>query len=270
MTASTCRLTISSLTLRGAPFGERVRAAVSAGFAGIGLSVDDYLAARRDGLDDDAMRAMLDAAGIAVTEVEFLSDWVPGEGATQPSSREITAFHVARVFGADHVNVGRFDRTAVDSMADGFAALCERASGLKVALEYMPFGAIPDLGTAWELVHRSGQPNAGLVIDVWHWVRGGTTPGDLTPVPPDRIFAVQLCDVGPAPLPDMRQESLHHRSAPGSGTRHAEDVLAILTRHGVDVDLSVEVMSDALLAEGFQTTAAKVFAGVRKVITESG
>ena len=264
------RLTISSLTLRGAPFSERVRAAVLAGFAGIGLSVDDYLAARRDGLDDDAMRAMLDAAGIAVTEVEFLSDWVPGKGAIQPSSREVAAFHIARVFGADHVNVGRFDKSPMDLMADGFAALCERAGGVKVALEYMPFGAIPDLDAAWELVRRSGQPNAGLVIDVWHWVRGSTTPGDLAQVPPDRIFAVQLCDVGPDPLADMRQESLHHRLVPGSRTRHAEDVLAILTRHGVDVDLSVEVMSDALLAEGFQTTAAKAFAGARKIITERG
>ena len=260
------RLTISSLTLRKAPFAERVRAAAAAGFDGVGLSVEDYLTARDEGLDDRAMRTILDDHAVALTEVEFLGDWLPGTG-TQPTRRETTAFHVAGVFGADHVNVGLFEKAQLSSMADGFAALCERAGDLKIALEYMPFGGVPDLGTAWDLVRLADRHNAGLVIDVWHWVRGATRPSELAPVPADRIFAVQLCDVNSEPLADMRHESLHYRLVPGSRTEYAQDLLALLVHHGVDAALSAEVMSDALLATGFDATAKAVFAGTAKVLT---
>ncbi|MFG2995418.1 sugar phosphate isomerase/epimerase family protein [Streptomyces sp. NPDC048340] len=262
-----CPLTISSLTLGEAPFRERIRAAASAGFQAVGLSVEAYLEARRGGLDDDAMHAVLAEHGITLGEVEFLSDWAPGTGREIPSAKERTAFHIARTFGVDHINVGLFEPTPVEVMADGFTALCERAGALRIALEYMPFGAVPDLPTAWELVRRSGRPNAGLVLDVWHWVRGATCAEDLAPVPPGRIFTVQLCDVGPDPLADMRQESLHLRLVPGSRTRAAQDLLALLARHGVRTGISAEVMSDALLAQGPEATACAVFAGTRAVLS---
>ncbi|MBT2446522.1 sugar phosphate isomerase/epimerase [Streptomyces sp. ISL-43] len=280
-TVVTCPLTISSLTLGTAPFRERIRAAAAAGFQSVGLSVEAYGEARRSGLDDDAMRALLDEHGLTLGEVEFLSDWAPradgragdgegdgdgdGDGAI-PSAKELTAFHIARTFGADHINVGLFDATPLDVMADRFTALCERAGELRIALEYMPFGAVPDLPTAWELVRRTGRPNAGLVLDVWHWVRGATAPEDLSPVPAARIFTVQLCDVGPDPLPDMRQESLHLRLVPGSRTDAARRLLGLLEAHGVRTRVSAEVMSDALLAQGAEATAQAVYAATRAVL----
>ncbi|MFD9306654.1 sugar phosphate isomerase/epimerase family protein [Streptomyces sp. NPDC060048] len=274
-TVDTCPLTISSLTLGTAPFRERVQAAAAAGFQAVGLSVEAYGEARRSGLDDDAMRAVLDEHRLALGEVEFLSDWVPragggedggdGDGAI-PSAKERTAFHIARTFGADHINVGLFDAAPLDVIADRFTALCERAGELRIALEYMPFGAVPDLPTAWELVRRTGRPNAGLVLDVWHWVRGATAPEDLAPVPAARIFTVQLCDVGPDPLPDMRQESLHLRLVPGSRTGAAGRLLGLLEAHGVRTRVSAEVMSDALLAQGTGATARAVYAATREVL----
>ncbi|MFZ3473695.1 sugar phosphate isomerase/epimerase family protein [Streptomyces sp. 4.24] len=269
-TAVTCPLTISSLTLGTVPFRERIRAAAAAGFHTVGLSVEAYGEARRSGLDDDAMRAVLDEHGIALGEVEFLSDWAPraGEGdGPAPSAKERTAFHIARAFGADHINAGLFEATPLDVIAERFSALCERAGELRIALEYMPFGAVPDLPTAWELVRRTGRPNAGLVLDVWHWVRGATAPEDLAPVPAARIFTVQLCDVGPDPLADMRQESLHLRLAPGARTDAAERLLGLLEEHGVRTRVSAEVMSDALLARGPEATARAVYEATRRVLS---
>ncbi|MFJ6792681.1 sugar phosphate isomerase/epimerase family protein [Streptomyces sp. NPDC091268] len=259
-------LTISSLTLGEAPFRERVRAAAAAGFRAVGLSVEAYREARRGGLDDAGMRAVLDEHGIRLGEVEFLSDWAPGGGEDVPTPKEETAFHIARTFGADHINAGLFEPTPHEAMAAGFTALCRRAGELRIALEYMPFGAVPDLPAAWDLVRRTGRPNAGLVLDVWHWVRGATSAADLAPVPAERIFTVQLCDVGPDPLADMRRESLHHRLVPGSRTRAAQDLLTLLVEHGVKTAVSAEVMSDALLAQGPAATARAVFEGTRAVL----
>ncbi|MGW6704818.1 sugar phosphate isomerase/epimerase family protein [Streptomyces sp. NPDC054956] len=271
-TVVTRPLTISSLTLGTAPFRERVRAAAAAGFQAVGLSVEAYGEARRSGLDDEAMRAILADHGLALGEVEFLSDWVPRTGGSGggaeaiPTAKERTAFHMARAFGADHINAGLFDPAPLDVMAERFTALCERAGELRIALEYMPFGAVPDLPTAWELVRRTGRPNAGLVLDVWHWVRGATSPEELSAVPAERIFTVQLCDVGPDPLPDMRQESLHLRLVPGSRTDSAERLLGLLEAHGVRTRVSAEVMSDALLARGTEATARAVYAATRSVL----
>jgi sugar phosphate isomerase/epimerase len=261
-------LTVSSLTLGKAPFRERVRAAAAAGFTGLGLSVENYAASLRDGLDDQAMTTILDRHGIAVTEVEFLSDWVPGPGEARPSAKEAAAFHIARVFGADHVNVGLFQPTPWDLMVRSFTALCERAGEIRIALEFMPFGAVPDLATAWDLVRLADRPNAGLLIDVWHWVRGAAAAGDLGPVPAERVFAVQLCDVGADPLADMRHESLHFRLAPGTRTDSAQNLLELLARHGVAAELSAEVMSDALLAKGLDATAKTVFETTSAVLAE--
>lgn len=264
--ASDRRVTMSSRTLGDTPLEERVRLAAAAGFDGIGLSVEVYLAARGRGLDDRAMCAILNSHGITVTEVEFLSDWLTQSDAGPPTEKEATAFHIARTFGAVNVNVGLFEKAPLSLMAESFARLCERADGQRIALEFMPFGGIPDLATAWEMVRLADLLNAGLLIDVWHWVRAATSPGDLSPVPAERIFAIQLCDVGPEALTDMRYESLHHRLLPGQGSNHAREVLAILFQHGIEAELTAEVMSDTLLADGLAATAHSVFTATSDVL----
>lgn len=257
-----CQLTLSSLTLGQTPFEERVRVAASAGFDGIGLSAEVYAAALRSGLDDRTMQSVLDDHGVAVTEVEFLSDWLQSGG---PGRKEATVFHIARTFAADHVNVGLFDPGSPELMKVGFAALCQRAGDVKVALEFMPFGGIPDLSTAFQMVGFAGRPNAGLVIDVWHWVRAGTGARDLAGAA-DRVFVVQLCDVARVAMPDLRHESRHHRLVPGDGDGHANALVALLIDQGIRPQLSVEVMSDALLAKGNEATAEAVIAGARRVL----
>ncbi|WP_175541485.1 sugar phosphate isomerase/epimerase family protein [Streptomyces aidingensis] len=260
---------MSVRTLGDTPFAERVRTAAAAGFDAIGLSVESYLAAHRDGMDDRTMRTLLDDHGLAVTEVEFLSDWLPagpGPGPGAGSVKERTAFHIARTFGASRVNAGLFDKAPPGLVAERFAALCERAGGLAVALEFMPFGGIPDLRAAWEAVRLADSSRAGLLIDVWHWVRAGTTADALSPVPPGRVLAVQLCDVGPEALPEARYESLHHRLLPGSGSNHARDVLTVLRRHGAGPQMTAEVMSDDLLAGGPRAAARAAFAATHSVL----
>src|ERR1700750_1521785 len=61
-------------------------------------------------------------------------------------------------------------------------ALCERAGpDLTVALEFMPYSGVPALATAWRIVE--GVPNAGLIVDGWHWARAGQQITDLAAVP---------------------------------------------------------------------------------------
>lgn len=71
----------SYYTLSGAPvsyparFSLEERVAAAAGFAAIGLAVEDYGACRDRGLSTAAIRRLLADSGINVAELELLTDW---------------------------------------------------------------------------------------------------------------------------------------------------------------------------------------------------
>jgi sugar phosphate isomerase/epimerase len=213
------------------------------------------------------MKEILDRYGIAVMEVEYLTGW--GTDADRDAAqreKEETVFHLARTFGADHMNAGLLEKYPVETVAEGFAGLCRRAAELTVALEFMPYSGVPDLRTACEVLSRADQPNAGLLVDVWHWSRAGMTADDLAPVPADRVLGIQLCDVGETPMEPLRHESLHHRLPPGRGHGDVHGMLGALYAKRVDAMISVEVISDDLVAQGVDVAAATAMATAREVL----
>lgn len=263
-------LTLSALTLRAAGFEDRVRAAAAAGFTGIGLRGDDYLAARAAGLDDAALRRIIAEAGLRVTEVEFLRDWTGGDG--EASEHERTLFHVADLFGADRVHAGLFEPRPLGETIAAFARLCRRAERhrLSVALEFMPYSALPAPGAAWEVVSGAGRPNSGILVDAWHYHRCGPSAAELLDVPPERVVAVQLNDAAPQPFADLREESRHHRLLPGDGVIDLSGLLRLLTERGVVAPVAVEVPSDELDALEAAEAARRAASSTRRVLARAG
>jgi sugar phosphate isomerase/epimerase len=265
-------LVLSSYTLgTEVPFPERVRVAADAGFAGIGLRAENYWDARAAGLDDAAMQELLDRHGVRVMEVEYLTDWGAGPDLDAAArEKEETVFHLARTFGVTHLNVGLLEEAVVDEAIEGFRAMCRRAGELTVALEFLPYGGVPDLPTAWRVVQDAGQPNGGVLVDAWHRARSGMTAADLAAVPAERIVSIQLCDVLEHPMTPLRQESRHHRLPPGRGYGDVDGMLRELQAKGVQpLVVAVEVMSDELLAGGPDHTASTVIAAAREVLARS-
>lgn len=264
---------LSSLTLRHASFEQRVRAAADSGFAHIGLGGGDYLRARAAGLTDDTMRALLARHGVGVVEVEFLQSWVhPERQPAEDRERDEAIFRAAEVFGAERINAGLFGHHPLRDTVAAFTAVCRRAAdaGAVVALEFMPYSGIPTLDLAARIVAAADQPNAGLLIDAWHCARSGTTPGALTAVPAEKIVSVQLDDVLPLPLNDLRHESRHHRLLPGEGSADLVGLLHRLRRHGVHAPVAVEVMSDELDAADPRHTAARAWRTTSQVLRQAG
>jgi len=236
----------------GAPvrfsFAERVAAAGAAGFAGIGVLADDYAACRAAGLSEAGMRAVLDAHGVAVAEVEFLYGWARDDGpGTWTRQLEERIYAVADALGARHMNVGDVnpagDLPPLEVVAERFAGVCDRAAahGLLVAIEFLPWTSIPDARMAWEIARRAGRPNGGILVDAWHYFRGGGGAPQLRAVPADRIVAVQLDDADPpngAPFEDTLRRRL-----PGEGTFDLVGFVRVLDDMGVEAPLSVEMIA---------------------------
>ncbi|NDI47170.1 sugar phosphate isomerase/epimerase family protein [Goekera deserti] len=265
-------LVLSHFSLgRHRPFEERVRAAAGAGFAGIGLYAGEHRRLLAEGATDADLRAVLDAHGMRVVELEVLRGWsAVGAEAEAYRAAEREVFAMAGTLGpARHVQVVGPYLGTLDDAAEAFAGVCDRAAehGLAAALEFLPeMTNIPDAGTALELVTRAGRPNGGLCIDVWHHVRGAHDEAMLRRVPPERVVAVQLGD-GPRRRveADYRSDCTRHRQVPGEGEFDLPRFLRLLDRMGVRVPLSVEVLSEQLLALPADVLARRLYDGTRAV-----
>lgn len=246
-------LTCSASTLRFADLPTRVSAAAAAGFTGLGLRVADYLGA---GMADGDIRDLLDRSGLRVLELEHTWDWAEGEDPVEEA-----VFRLADRIGVRQLNAPMFAAHPVADLVEPFGALCDRAAehGVLVGFEFLPYSHVRTLGEAWEVVAGADRPNAGIVVDLWHWFRSGATPDDLTEIPASAITSLQLCDVLPDPGPDLADEARHRRLLPGRGAGDTLGLLHALRDRGVRAPASVEVFSDELDARPAAEAARLAF-----------
>lgn len=254
-------LVASFFTLSGAGFTdpprnsfvERCEAAAAAGFTGIGLHCDDLPRTVAAGVDVAEMRAVLRNNGLALVEIEFLAGWAfhPGDGIS-PALAGIEA--VADAFGGRQVSTGEFrgdlrldTEEALDTAAKALRANAGRLAqrGLLVALESFPWSALANTRIAIDLLRRAAAPNAGLLIDVWHFYNGGGHPDLLADLPAAGITGVQLND-GPLVHDDFQRHARAERHLPGEGDLDVVALIRAVRRAGFTGPYCVEANTPAL------------------------
>lgn len=265
-----------------APLADRIRAASRAGFRGLSVWPRDYAAARAAGLSDADLRSLLDDCGIAIAELDGAWSWLPGAERSVPAAedpvgffrtREDDLYRIADAIGGRSLNAidafgGDF---GLDEAAESFAALCDRAArhGLRVHLEFLPWTRVPDVGTAWEIARRAERPNAGILVDSWHFFRGNPDWDALARVPGERVTGVQLADAPSRPGADRIAETLHERLLPGEGALDLPRLVAALREIGADAPLGVEVFSDALHAISPDEVARRARGAIGRVLARA-
>jgi sugar phosphate isomerase/epimerase len=141
------------------------------------------------------------------------------------------------------------------------------ANGATICLEYLPWTAIPDLVSAWELIEPLG-PAAGLTLDSWHWQRqpGGPNPRLLGAIPAARLTFVQLSDVSHDPPDDVLTETMSGRLLPGAGVVDFALFLNTIAATGADPAVAVEVFNPSLLrGVGVEEAARLMYETARQV-----
>jgi sugar phosphate isomerase/epimerase len=256
-------------------FEERVAAAAAAGFAGIGLFADAYRLERERGLSDADMQAILDDHGITVAEVEFIQFWAaaPDDEDAMASRQELEGrvWAMADAFRPRVVSVGEIvgpdELPPLDLLAERFAALCDRAAdhGLLVALEFMPFTGIPDAATAGEIARTADRANGGLNVDTWHHFRGATDNAALAEHA-DLIFLVQLDDADAKVVGELYEDTMLRRRYLGEGSFDLAGFIGLLDSKGVDVPLSVELMSPEHSGLAVDEAARRAYDTTRAVV----
>jgi len=253
-------LVLCAGTLMHSSLRERVDAAVAGGFAGISLYAGDVTRARAEGMDDAAIRGLIEDHGLEVAELDPLMSWLPGaalgagataEGAGFFGTGEREFYEIAEAIGGRSINAVLMTDAPppVERIAEAYAGLCGRAAehGLLVHLEYLPWTSIATLDDALEVARLADRPNGGVMVDSWHHFRSGSAaPGESAR---GRVLGVQLNDAPRAPAPDVVDETLHHRRVPGEGDIDLVALVRALDAIGCAAPIGVEVFSDALSAQ---------------------
>lgn len=263
---------ISMGQMRGVPLRQAVPAIARAGYSGLVLSLQVYRDAVASGLSEADIRSLFCDHGVQVESLDGLIDWMAGT----PVPPELNGFrdHMAFFEAAAAISAPRVNAVelfhhdpGLAAMADGFAALCGGAAayGLAVSLEFSPIGSLRNLELASGVVEAAGQANGGLLLDTWHFARSGGRPEDIAAIPAERIFGLQVCDVGPLAHDNLMDEAMHHRLLPGEGYGNVAEVLAACAAHGIRQPLSAEVFDDALLALPLDEMLERTIAAMRRV-----
>jgi len=265
-------LVLCAGTVLRVPLLERIAAAAAAGFTAISLWAEDYQRALAAGTTAGDLRARLADHGLSVAEVDSISRWLPAAGAAAPpfGHGADEMFAIASAVGARSINVVELlgQRVPLEVAAEAFAGLCDRARdhGLLVHLELLPWSAVPDLATAWQIAALAGRDNGGVMLDTWHHQRSHAGHDALRRVPGDRIFGVQLADAPAEPDGAIIDETLRRRRLPGEGDGDLVEVVRILDELGCQAPIGVEVFSDQLAALPTDEIARRAAAATRAVL----
>jgi sugar phosphate isomerase/epimerase len=251
---------IASGTRDAAAVRAALEATAAAGFTSVAIATRW---AEILGVDEAA--ALVDDLGLDVRGLEAVLHWDAGPEAASAEIRE--HLDVAVALGATFVQAVLLTPPLppMAQVAECFAALCEeaRAVDVSVPIEFVPWTAIPDLATAWEIVETSGAENGGICLDMLHWHRqpGGPDPELLSRIPGERIHYVQVADA-PAAVATGRDEyiaqAMSARPVPGTGEVDIPAVLAGLDSIGATPFAAFEVFNTDLAAQGADVMAARL------------
>ena len=206
-----------------------------------------------------------------VTFVDGLCSALPGTPPTRSSSGDFSdpheatiddCIHIAVATGAGAVNLVHIGgvATPVPQLAEAFAHACARAAddGIRLAIEFLPGTGIPDFATAAAVVREAGAPNGSVLLDTWHFARGGGTLSDLDPPSVALVGGLQLSDRSP----DQDLEPYvpeRGRKLPGKGALPLAEIVTRVAGAHPDLPIGAEVLSDEVdafgLAEGTKPIA---------------
>jgi sugar phosphate isomerase/epimerase len=207
------------------PLEDVLAGAAAAGFDAVGL--DDMTLAGRDAGD---AAALLDAYGLACTDVGVLR--------TREQAESLAA--LATATGA-RVCIAATD--SIDDLRTGAAILAE--AGVRTALEFVPYGRVRTLSEGIDACAAVGWDRCGLLIDSWHFFRGGEEWDILRSLAAEQIALVHVNDAPPQ-VGDLVHESRFRRLPPGEGTFPLAGFLDAFEEIGYDGVVSLEVLSASL------------------------
>jgi sugar phosphate isomerase/epimerase/4-hydroxyphenylpyruvate dioxygenase-like putative hemolysin len=230
---------------------ELVDAAAEAGYRYVGLRMtrvtpqEPHYPLATDPALLRATKVHLAATGVEVLDIE-LARLSPAEN---PDDFQ-RLLEAGAELGARHV-ITQLPDPDHHRKTDRFARLCElaRPLGLTIDLEFPSWTETPDLHTAVRVLRDAGQPNAGILVDLLHFARSGSSIAELRQLPREWFHFAHVCDAPPG-VPATNEELIHtarfERLFPGEG---GIDIPGILGALPAGIPYALEIPRATLVAQ---------------------
>jgi sugar phosphate isomerase/epimerase len=265
-------------TVMRAGLPELLEVAGSTGFDAVSITPAMYADALSSGMSVADIRGGCAEAGVEVSLIDPLMSALPGSPDPQRAGGRFGAlfsygeddcYRIAEALDVGTINVAHYmgEEVPVSSLVDGLGALCERAGahGLRVLLEFMPEGSVPDLATALAIVRATGAGNVAVMFDTWHFFRTGGTLDDLEGLAPGEVGGLQASDA-PAAQHGVIEARVNSRLLPGEGAIPVGAVIDRVLTGDPDAFIGIEVFSDALNHFPMREAAALARESMRGVV----
>lgn len=212
---------------------ELVDAAASGGYRYVGLRMtrvtpqEPHYPLATDPALMRSTKARLAATGVDVLDIELARI-----GPHDEPRDFLRVLEAGAELGARHVITQLPDPDPVRKV-EHFTELCDLAGplGLTLDLEFPSWTETGDLTEAVRVLRAADRPNAGLLIDVLHFARSGSSVAELRDLPREWFHFAHVCDA-PAEIPTSTAEVIHtarfQRLFPGEGGLDVAGVLAAL------------------------------------------
>lgn len=241
---------LNTSTIRPASLMDKIRIAGAAGYRAIELWNDDLSAHVQQGGTLAEVRRALDDQGLQVPTVIAAFGWLESTGAAHQQALDETKRRLeqAAAVGARHL-IASPAMEACDLSVGGarYRELLElgRQFGVKPAMEYLGFvGSVYTIAQGWQIVQDADHPDACLIMDPFHILRGGSPLADIALVPGNRVAIWHWNDV-PGSKP-VGQQSDADRVLPGEGVGPLKEIERLARQQGYQGFVSLELFNPAL------------------------
>jgi 4-hydroxyphenylpyruvate dioxygenase len=242
------KLCMNLSTLAHVDLETQLRICADVGFGAVGLRVnklEEYFALGKSAED---VKRRCESLDLLPLELNYFPNWIYVRGAEQQATmdRFVQFSHLASVLGCPILILPtQCDGQHDEALArENFAELCRLASrvDVRVALEFVPWSPIDTAKKAWGVVRSVNHPCGGLVLDSFHYVKGGSRPADLQEIPIEKVFLVHLADALDVDT-DVATLCRNYRVPPGDGVLVLDDFLEYLRAAKYDGYYSLEVLN---------------------------
>jgi|WetSurMetagenome_2_1015567.scaffolds.fasta_scaffold189267_1 2-keto-myo-inositol isomerase len=268
-------LCMNVATIRPASIEDKIAAVAAAGFDGIELWTDDIAAWEKSGKSLADLGKRLKDAGLEAPDVIGFGTTMPENDAERPKALEdlkrrceqaakIGATRIACVPTPDRAN---FDLLWAAARYREILEAC-KDTGVVPALEFHGFTkGIHTLQQAVTICTKADRPEACIVADTCHMVRGGGSLADVAQVRGSLFGIFHINDLPQKPAAQVKDGD---RLYPGDGTLPLVQLLKDLWKVGFRGPLSLEMFSDAEWRKPAADVAKAGIEKIRKVIAASG
>lgn len=257
---------LNTSTIRPASLVQKIEAAAAAGFRAIepwNADVDTHLAA---GGTMAEIQGLLTKHRLVVPSMIAIMGFVGNEepGRDERLAEARRRMQQAKDLGSPFIVASPpMQRADLARCGVDYSELLQlgREVGVRPAMEFLGFVEhVNSIATAREIMERSGDPTATIVIDWFHMVRGDgreTMFQDLRALRPEQIAIVHLDDVPyQKPVSEMTDGD---RVYPGDGDIPVEELFGVLQEIGYAGPVSLELFSEELWTEDPFTVARTGF-----------